>query len=177
MNSVLTQPYNESVLLASLQSNNPKAFEELYDRFAPNLLSVIYHIVRDESQAQDLLQDSFVKIWCNLHKYDSSKARLFTWMLTIVRNTTFNYLHASRHAHYCIDVIPVERAGITTPSYQTIDLIHWVSSVLSGNELRMIKLVYFQGYTLQEISDEFSLPLGSVKTYVRRALKRLRNNV
>jgi RNA polymerase sigma-70 factor (ECF subfamily) len=177
MKPILTQPYNESALLCSLQSNNAKAFEELYDRFAPNLLSVIFHIVHDESQAQDLLQDSFVKIWCNLHKYDPSKARLFTWMLTIVRNTTFSYLQTSRHTCCCINEVSVETIGVTTPSYQTIGLTYWVNSILSGNELRMINLMYFQGYTFQEISDEFGLPLGSVKTYIRRALQRLRNNI
>ena len=175
MNLDLTQPYDEFSLVTSLQAGDPKAFEELYYRFAPNLLSIIFHYVRDQSQAQDLLQDSFIKIWCNLHRYDPTKGGLFTWMFAITRNTTFRYL-SSEHTLLSIDSIAVESRSVITPSYQTIGLIPWVNSILSGHELRMINLVYFEGYTFQEISDEFGFPLGSVKTYVRRALQRLRSN-
>lgn len=176
MNQVLTQPHNEHSLVTSLQAGDPKAFEELYYRFAPNLLKVIYYYVHDQNQAQDLLQDSFIKIWCNLNRYDATKGSLFTWMLTITRNTTFRYLSSNR-VFSCIDDINVVRMGSTTPSYETLGLVQWVNSTLSGNELRMISLVYFEGYTFQEISDKFNFPLGSVKTYVRRALQQLRGNI
>ncbi|WP_020603447.1 sigma-70 family RNA polymerase sigma factor [Spirosoma spitsbergense] len=175
MKPVLTQPYNESALVTSLQAGHLKAFDELYTRFAPKLLRVIFHYTHDRDQAQDLLQDSFLKIWRNLHRYDPAKGGLFTWILTITRNTTFRYL-SSNHTYSSIDDIAVEIIGVTTPTYQTIGVTCWVDSTLSGNELIMIKLVYFEGYTFQEVSDEFGFPLGSVKTYVRRALQRLRVN-
>ncbi len=176
MNSFLTKSYDERELLASIKSGNSTAFRELYERFSPNLLRTIFHIVYDEELAQDLLQDSFIKVWLNIHKYDSSKAGLYTWMLTITRNTTFRYL-SSNHTTLCLDELPPETLGIIVPTYQAIGVVNWVESVLKDNELKVINLVYFQGYTFQEISDEFGLPLGSVKTYVRRALQRLKNNV
>ncbi len=160
--------------MLSLKSGSSKAFDELYERFAPKLLSVIFHIIHDQDQAQDLLQDSFIKIWRNIHRYDSAKAGLYTWMLTIVRNTAFRYL-TRKQLDACIDELPAETL-VTIPAYQIIGVRSWVNSVLKGNELNVINLVYFQGYTFQEISDDFDVPLGSVKTYVRRALQRLRNN-
>ena len=176
MKPFLTQSYDEHDLLISVKSGNSKAFEEVYERFSPKLLSVIFQIVYDKEQAQDLLQDSFIKVWLNIHKYDSSKAGLYTWMLTIVRNTTFRHL-AYKHKNICLDELPHETLGVTIPTYQAIGIASWVELILKGNELKVINLVYFQDYTLQEVSDEFELPLGSVKTYVRRALRRLKNNV
>lgn len=166
--------YNESALITRLQSGNAKAFEELYNRFSPNLLNILTSIVHDQMQAEDLLQDSFIKIWRNLHQYNSKKGRLFTWMSTIVRNCAFDYLQTFRQPHYCIDEISLERMGTVTPTYQTIDLAYWVNSSLCPNQRQMVNLVYFQGYTHQEVSDEFGVPLGSVKTYLRQALNHLR---
>lgn len=175
MNSFSNQPYNEHELLVSIKSGSSVAFKELYERFSPNLLDTIFHIVCDEELAKDLLQDSFVKVWLNIHRYDSSKAGLYTWMLTITRNTTFRYL-SCKHINLSLDELSPEMLGTTIPKYQAIGVMDWVESTLKDNELRVVNLVYFQGYTFQEISNEFGLPLGSVKTYVRRALQRLRDN-
>lgn len=176
INSFLNQPYNEYELLASIKSGNSEAFKEIYERFSANLLSAIFRIVQDEEIAKDLLQDSFIKVWLNIHKYDSSKAGLYTWMLTIARNNTFRYL-SCKQTNLSLDELSLDTLGTIVPTYHAIGMVDWVESVLKDNELRVVDLIYFQGYTFQEISNEFGLPLGSVKTYVRRALQRLRNNV
>ncbi len=171
----LTQPYDESALLERLQTNAHEGFQELYDRFAATFLRLLITIVRNEEQAEDILQDSFVKIWLYLDHFDPEKGRLYTWMLTIVRNTAFRALHTPV---YCT----LEESTLETlPAiYLPIDLIglaSWVESTLNTTEQAIIDLIYFQGYTLQQVSDEFGYPLGSVKTWVRRALQKLRNNV
>ena len=171
----LTQPYDESALLERLQTNTHEGFQELYDRFAPTFLRFLISIVHSEEQAEDILQDSFLKIWLHLDHFDPDKGRLYTWMLTIVRNTAFRTLQAP----VCC---PLEES---TPEampfiYLPIDLIglaSWVELTLNTTEQCMIDLVYFQGYTFQQVSDEFGYPLGSVKTWVRRALQKLRDNV
>lgn len=170
-----THRYNESSLLNFLKSGSHKAFEELYDRFAPSLLGVITRIVHDERQAEDLLQDSFIKIWRNFDQYDPAKGRLFSWMYRIVRRVAFDYLRTCRRADQRIEDLPLETLGTVTPCYHMINEGYWITSTLSVNQGKMIDLVYFQGYTHQEIANEFKLPLGTVKTRVRQGLIRLKN--
>ena len=174
MSQPFTTIYNEDALIVALKAGNQKAFEELYDRFAPNLLGVLLRLVHDQAQAEDLLQDSFVKIWRNLALYEPAKGRLFTWMLVIVRHAAFKYLEKPKHNYRSIDGVPLESIGGFTPTYTSIGLIQWVNATLAPNERMVIHLLYFQGYTYQEISDEFRLPLGTVKTFVRRGLQQLR---
>jgi RNA polymerase sigma-70 factor (ECF subfamily) len=176
MNLLSTQFYNEADLLDSLRAGNQKAFEELYDRFAPNLLSGLIRIVHDQKQAEDLLQDSFVNIWLNLCQYDPAKGRLFTWMVRITHNKALTHLKNPRQAVLRLDDLPVERMGTIAAFYNTIDFSAWINSTLSASQSQLIDLVYFQGYTHQEIADSFMLPLGTVKTRLRQAIIRLRNS-
>lgn len=171
---LLSKRYDEARLLNALRAGHRKAFEELYDRFAPCFLGVLTRIVQHPDQAQDLLQDSFVKIWQNIHRYDPAKGRLFTWMLRIVRNSAFDHLQRAKSSHEYIETIPLEQLGIVMPSYQTTGLTSWVRSILSIEQQHIIDLIYFRGYTRQEIADEFNLPVGTVKTRLRTALHRLR---
>ena len=176
MRPSLTKPYDEASLLALLEQGNQKAFEELYDRFAPNLLAVLMRLVRDEQQAQDLLQDSFVKIWRFLPQYDPAKGRFFTWMLRIVQNTALTHLQQSQPTVLRLDEVAQEALGTQTPSYDSIGLAHWVASSLAVPHRQVVELVYFQGYTHQEIADEFGMALGTVKTRLRQGLLRLRTS-
>ena len=171
-----TSPYNEAALLTSLQLGHQKAFEELYDRFAPNFLGILVRIVHHQEQAEDLLQESFIKICSKVKYFDSGKGRLFSWMLHIVRHTAFDYLEtqAAKQVYHSIDLISLELAGVVTPSYQTIGLAEWIQSILSIEQRQVVELVYFQGYTQQEIANEFGIPLGTVKTRIRTALHQLK---
>ena len=82
----------EAILIQELQSKSQEAFSALYNNYAATLLGIIFNIVKDREDAENLLQDSFVKIWRGIWKYDSSKGRLFTWLLTICRNTALDCL-------------------------------------------------------------------------------------
>ena len=169
-------PYDEAALIRLLRSGNQKAFEQLYDRFAPSLLGILLKIVHDQTQAEDLLQDSFIKIWRHFPQYDPERGRLFTWMLRITRNLALSHLKESRLTSLCIDEVDPDLLGAVTPTYHAIGLASWVSSILDPHHRHLINLVYFQGYTRQEIADEFGLPIGTVKTHVRQAIRKLRNS-
>lgn len=140
-------------------------------------MGITRRLIADEQLAEDVLQDSFIKIWLHLDRYDPARGRLFTWLLNITRNTALTQLKARNKPHDGLDGIPAERTGVVIPAYHTIAIREWETTILSGHELRMIDLLYFQGYTQQEISDELGVPLGTIKTRVRRALGRLRDNV
>lgn len=175
------KPYiGEVDLIVGLQNKENKAFAVLYDNYAPALLGIIVKIVRDEDEAENLLQDAFVKIWRNIHQYDASKGRLFTWILNIARNTAINYLRSS---HYSVgkEIQSIDNpVSIQTAHSENID-VNYIGVAETVEKLepklkQIIDLIYFMGYTQQEVSEKLDMPLGTVKTRTRMALLQLRKH-
>jgi len=86
----VAKKYSESELVRLLQQRSQHVFSYLYDNYSGALLSIICNIVKDQELANDVLQEVFVKIWRQIESYDSSKGRLFTWMLNIARNASID---------------------------------------------------------------------------------------
>ncbi len=175
------KPYiGEVDLIVGLQNKDNKAFAVLYDNYAPALLGIIVKIVRDEAEAENLLQDAFVKIWRNIHQYDATKGRLFTWILNIARNTAINYLRSS---HYSVgkEIQSIDNpVSIQTAYSENID-VNYIGVAETVEKLepklkQIIDLIYFMGYTQQEVSEKLDMPLGTVKTRTRMALLQLRKH-
>ena len=89
-----TKKYTEDELVALLQSQDTQAFSYLYDNYAPALNNIIFRMVEDVPLSEDILQEAFIKIWNNFTSYDSTKGRLFTWMLNLTRNLTIDTLRS-----------------------------------------------------------------------------------
>lgn len=169
---------SETELIALLKSNNQPAFEYLYQRYSTALYSIALKIVKNEELAADILQDSFLKIWKNMSAYNSDKGRLFTWMLNVTRNTAIDKLRSEIEPERVLswDMF-IERdhtaAIISDTNFGQIDLRFFVDQ-LTPERKEVIQLVYFQGYTHEEVSNNLMLPLGTVKSRIRRALEELR---
>ncbi|MBB3837676.1 RNA polymerase sigma-70 factor (ECF subfamily) [Runella defluvii] len=170
-----TPKLNESELLELLRRQDRKAFNYLYDNYSDALYGVILKVVRIEETAQDLLQEIFVKIWKNIAQYDSSKGRLFTWMLNIARNTSIDYLRVNR-----LEIQDIDTAVYTVEQGQSIyeeinnNELKEVVSQLKPEQQTLIEMVYWGGYTHEEAAQRLDMPLGTVKTRVRSALRDLR---
>ena len=135
-------------------------------------------IVRSEDDAQDVLQDSFIKIWKNIQKFDRKKGTFFTWMLNISRNTAIDkYRKLKREGKVEIQNLEsgvgIAKEHSSETPINRIGLKDEVKKLRDDHQL-MIDYIYFQGYTQQEVADELQMPLGTVKTRVRNALKELR---
>ena len=171
---------SESVLIEKLNQRNQQAFQWLYDQYSPALYGVVLRIIRDDEQAQDLLQDIFVKIWKNLEAYDASKGRLFTWMLNVARNTAIDALRARKTQPSGAIRTDEDNVHIIDRQHNTEqpnpDYIGMkdVVNQLRPERKQLIDLVYFGGYTHEEAAQELNLPLGTVKTRVRAALQELK---
>ncbi|MDB5242271.1 MAG: polymerase subunit sigma-70 [Spirosoma sp.] len=172
---------SESVLIEKLNQRDQLAFQWLYDQYSPALYGVVLRIVRDEEQAEDVLQDIFIKIWKNLDAYDAGKGRLFTWLLNVARNTAIDALRARKtHPTNAIrtdedNVHIIDRQHNTEqPNPEHIGIQEIVSQ-LRPERKQLIDLVYFAGYTHEEAAEELNLPLGTVKTRVRAALQELKS--
>jgi RNA polymerase sigma factor (sigma-70 family) len=167
--------YDERDLIEMLRRQDRKAFNYLYDNYSDALYGVVLKVVKSEETAQDLLQDIFVKIWKNISQYDTGKGRLFTWMLNIARNSSIDWLRVNRPQIYDIDsaVYMVEKNQPPPPEWESDELREVVTQLKPDQQL-LIDMVYWGGYTHEETAQKLDLPLGTVKTRVRNALRDLR---
>jgi RNA polymerase sigma factor (sigma-70 family) len=171
--------YSEEELVAQLQSRNQQAFSYLYDNYAGALNGIIYRLVEDKELAEDILQEAFVKIWNNFSSYDTSKGRLFTWMLNLTRNLTIDTLRSKGYkkqnkissdensvSNYADNNNPVEKFDALGLRKQLINL--------KPEQRNIIDMAYFNGFTQDEIAKQMGIPLGTVKTRMRSAIIELR---
>lgn len=162
-----------------LQSKDEKAFNYLYDNYSGALYGVIWKVLNVEELSNDVLQEVFVKIWKNIDQYDSSKGRLYTWMLNIARNMAIDTLRSKRYQQDQ-KTTDIENTVYTNDSSRTsfnnTDTLGLRKSVMNLKpEFRtLIDLAYFQGYTQDEISKTLNIPLGTVKTRLRNAIIELK---
>lgn len=168
---------SEQELVSLIQTGSESAFSYLYDNYSGALYGVIFRIVNDTDRASDVLQDSFIKIWKNKESYESSKGTLFTWMLNIARNSAIDS-NRSKHVKYKIQIDEriVDNENQVDEQVKTDSIgIKETVAKLRSEYRHVLEYIYMQGYTQQEFSDEFNIPLGTVKTRTRAALQELRN--
>lgn len=162
-----------------LKQQRREAFDHLYNNYAAALLGLIKKIISNEQTAQDVLQESFVKVWKNIEAYDPGKGKLFTWMLNIARNTAIDKLRTKgeqmnakiRSGEENVDIVSVKMQ--MQPSTDVIGLRNIVGNLKPEHEI-VVDLAYYKGFTMEEISKQLQIPTGTVKTRMRNALKQLR---
>lgn len=171
--------YNEEELVLLLKQQSKEAFDYLYRQYAGVLYGIINKVVYDEQTAQDVLQEVFVKIWTNIPQYDPAKGRIYTWMINIARNAAIDKLRSKGEImkgkiRTGDDVVyNVQKGMKTEQSTDTIGLRDMVAGLKPEYEA-IVDLAYFKGFTLDEISKTLDIPLGTVKTRMRQAIKLLR---
>ena len=165
---------DESLLVKALHQHTATGFTLLYQTYANTLYSVLARLVKDPVLAQDLLQDTFVRVWLNSHHYDPARGRLFTWLLTLARHTALDALKANQRrlllTGLALDWLEGEATSVRFEG-------RVAGSLLMGLAPKyglIVELIYLQGYTAQEVARQLGLPLGTVKTRLRSALHQLR---
>jgi RNA polymerase sigma factor (sigma-70 family) len=171
--------YTEEQLVALVKQQSEEGFTYLYEKYAKALYTVIIQIVRDHEVANDVLQKSFVNIWRNAASYDSSKGRLFTWMLNISKNASIDYSR-SREFKNARQNQPLENSVNLADNQhsveQNIDSIglRKYVAMLKDDYKQIVMQSYFMGFTHEEIAQNLNIPLGTVKTRLRAAIIKLR---
>ena len=171
--------YSEQELVYALQQQDREAFSYLYDNYSGALFGLIFKMVNDKELAEDILQEAFVKIWNNFSNYDSSKGRLFTWMVNITRNLTIDTLRSKgykKQSKIYTDENSVNNISDSSRAAEKFDAmgIRKQLTLLTNDQKQIIDLAYFGGFTQDEISKQLGIPLGTVKTRMRAAILELR---
>ena len=165
-------------LLSLLLSRDEKGFNYLYKNYSGALYGVIIRIVRYEEEANEVLQDVFVKIWNSVKSFDASKASLYTWMLNIARNSAIDRLKSKSFQNdlqnQSIPDFVSDGIGLSTEQSHEFNEVQDRVNTLRDDYKILINKAYFGGLTQEEIAEELQIPLGTVKTRTRAALIELR---
>ncbi|WP_373496161.1 RNA polymerase sigma factor [Aquiflexum sp.] len=172
----------EEQLIAGLRAQNRKTVEYLYDKYSRALFAVISRIITDKDIAEEVFHDAFIKITRKIDSYDESKGRLYTWMANICRNAAIDKTRSKEFSKSSkTNTIDDYVYGLESESgtSELVDGIGVKELLVDLNEEQrfVIECIYFKGYTHSEISEEFDLPLGTVKSRIRAAINVLKKNL
>src|SRR5919112_1427584 len=169
-------------LLSLVEASDSEAFATLYDRHNRAAFSLAYRMMGDRQAAEDLAQDAFLKVWRNAGSYRAERGSVRTWVLSIVRNRGIDQLrsHASRRRTQERIEASIPRSQPSEAFAETWrnsqrDQVREALNTLPPEQLKILELAYFSGYTHVEISELLSLPLGTVKGRMRLGLKKIRD--
>ena len=171
---------SEEELVALLKNKDQRGFTILYNNYSSALYGVLNKVIQSNDDANDLLQDTFLKIWKNIENYDSSKGSIFTWMMNIARNLAIDKVRSAdfRDSNYNVSIEDKVLHQIDD-EYQTAQDIDGIGlqkivDKLKPEHKQLIDLIYYKGYTQAEVSEEYGIPLGTVKTRIKTAVNTLR---
>jgi len=180
----MSSPEELADLLARCALQDRRAFERLYQLASAKLFGLVLRIVKDEEFANDVLQDGFVRIWSHAGEFRPEKASAVTWMGSIMRNRAIDLLRRGK-TRMAIDT-PVEElywledeslvsATAEVGRLQTNLALRRCLETLSESQRQAISLAYFRGLTHEELAQHLDKPLGTVKSWLRRGLLRLKD--
>lgn len=167
--------------MLALRNREKVAVEALYDMYSSSLYGVICRIVVDTATAEDVLQETFVKIWNSFSAYSTEKGRLFTWMVNIARNLAIDKIRSkdfkNQNKNHDLEnnVAVVDEQKNTVYKPELIGIKELVTT-LKPEQKSILDLIYFKGYTHVEAADELGIPLGTIKTRLRMAIQQLRKH-
>jgi RNA polymerase sigma-70 factor (ECF subfamily) len=171
-------------LIERLQRHDPQALAELYDRYGRLAYSLIFRVVRDTGVAEDLVQETFMRVWNRAQGLDAQKGSIGPWLLAVARNRAIDYLRsAGGRERNALEFDETDHPALYVDMERDIlssDKARRVKKAvekLSPHQREVIELAYFEGLSQTEMAERMGQPLGTVKTWVRAALKNLRDDL
>ncbi|HLJ51567.1 MAG TPA: sigma-70 family RNA polymerase sigma factor [Bryobacteraceae bacterium] len=183
--AVALQVKEDPELVRRLKKRDPDAMAELYDRYGRIAYALIYRVVKNDGVAEDLVQETFLRVWNRIQAFDDEKGALGPWILTIARNRAIDYLRSvdGRMAQSAFELDKIEQPAFFA-SFESdilnLDRVRALRSAferLTANQRLVLELAYFEGLSQTEMAERLKQPLGTIKTWVRTALKLLRDEL
>jgi len=176
---------SDQELIERIRDNQDKrAMEALYDRYARPVYSLAYRVLREQRAAEDVVQDVFFGFWQRPYSYVDERGAFGPWVLRVTRNRAIDVLrkrsrelspgpdeHATLFEERIVDQEP--EPGEQVWAHTVAREVRVAMQQLTDAQKQVIELAYFHGLTQSEMSDRLDIPLGTIKTRVRTALRRL----
>lgn len=174
-------------LMARIKARDSSALSELYDHYNRLLFGLILSVLKKREEAEDILQEVFTKIWQQAEKFDLEKGTVYTWIVTLARNKSIDRLRSKVykeqkkqstsldnedvfHPLYSDESDPLENTILTDRAKK----VHEALNQISEKQRKVLQVAYFSGMSQSEISQEYNIPLGTVKTRMRDGMIKLR---
>lgn len=175
----MAEPAEITQLLSRVALRDRAAFKALYDRTSAKLFGVTLRILSNRTEAEDALQEVFIKVWQRAEGYRPDAASPMTWLITIARNHAIDKVRARRGGHTDIEEafdladsgMNPEQSAINTDDGNRIDDC---MKSLKPDRAEAVRRVYVEGESYNELADRLSVPLNTVRTWLRRSLLALR---
>jgi RNA polymerase sigma-70 factor (ECF subfamily) len=170
-----------SASLRAVANGNREALRSIYDRTSAKLMGICLRILKDRDEAEDVLQEVYVSIWSRAGSFDSAKASPITWLATIARNRAIDKLRTRKsrgesvildEAYEVADDAPDGFAAAAAKDEGR--RIHHCLGTLEGKAQQVIRTAFFEGLSYPELAARAGVPLGTIKSWIRRSLLRLR---
>lgn len=175
-------------LMDSISRGDEAAFEEFYRIFSQPVYNLAYKITGDSNEAEEILQDAFVSVWKSAKRYDPRLSKPFSWLIVITRRLCWNRLRGKgRHTrkidalkeaiHADVNPKPSKLPDQATEGLEMKEKVEARIEHLPKAQRACMEMALFSGLTHQEIASELQLPLGTVKTWLRRGLLKIKSEI
>ena len=172
----------DALIIEKLTQGDPSGLTDAYDRYGALAYSVILRITRDASVAEDLSQELFLRLWNRSRDFDATRGTLAVWIVAIARNMAIDYIRSS-HSRFSARTRPLNQTDHSSISYRSSEVdnvldntkaVKEAFTALNVNQRKVLEMAYFEGFSQSEIALRLKEPLGTVKSWMRSALTRLR---
>ena len=168
-------------LMTRIQARDVMALEALYDATCSRLLALAGAILRSREDAEEVVCDCYTQAWNDAARYDATRASVLGWLTMICRSRALDRLRQRRHHQQSVGMDAAEALADPGPGPEELlniveegSQVHAALAALPEDRRELISLAFLHGLSHQEIADLKQLPLGTVKSHVRRSLKQLR---
>lgn len=177
--STLPNPEDIGQLISRIALGDRAAFDSIYERTSAKLFGVALRLLRDPAEAEDALQEIYVKVWQRADRYAASDASAMSWLIAIARNHAIDRLRARKAVAADIDeaydiadtAATPEASAMARAERQKIDDC---LGRLEENKADAVRQAYLEGYSYQELADQQNVPINTMRTWLRRSLLKLR---
>ena len=180
-----TQRLADEELMSLVRDGDPLAFETIYDRHGGAAFSLAYRMVGNRTVAEDVVQEAFLSIWRSRIRYDVARGSVRSWILGIVHNRTIDGLRRnSVHDRRRTSAEGLEereeapeRTDVEAARREEARSVRAALGSLPGEQVRVIELAYFGGFSHSEIAEMLGEPIGTIKGRMRLGLEKLRRQL
>jgi RNA polymerase sigma-70 factor (ECF subfamily) len=176
---------DDLTLMRSIAAGDRNAFSILYDRHAPLLFAICRRMLKDTGSAEDVLIDVFFEVWSRADRFDASRGTPLTYLVTLTRSRAIDRQRsrssrpeqASNILESTAQISPALDPSQSMDADEQRDIVRAALANLEPSQREALECAFYEGLTHSEIAEKLNKPLGTVKTYIRQGLIRLRDNL
>ncbi len=162
----------------AISQGDRSAFEKLYTQCSGQMLAVAIQLLNRKDLAEEVLQETFVKVWYNANNYHAERGSVLTWLISIVRNRCIDEIRHKQVERKSENKVPIPSdINLNLENFTSISHNSQLTTCveqLESSQRQTIQLAYFKGLTHREIMQHLEAPLGSIKSWIRRGLESLK---